>query len=128
MDDMGSRHSRDELAGMSLVAISTPPRTEGHFQIHYNQGADLFTYLKDASIFAVKNGYIEALESMIVRSSLLDHAVDPEQVRVLELRLTKNWYEKLLQATRAINPGETRSSMALMVLSENGDSQYVRLG
>ena len=49
-----------------IAVISTQHRTEisRHFQIHYNLGADLFTYLKDASVFAVKNGYIEALEGM----------------------------------------------------------------
>ena len=31
-------------------------------QIHYNQGADLFTYLSDSSVFAVKDGHVEALQ------------------------------------------------------------------
>ena len=30
-------------------------------QIHYNQGADLFTYLEDPSVFTVKEGCIDAL-------------------------------------------------------------------
>ncbi|TCD66926.1 hypothetical protein EIP91_000765 [Steccherinum ochraceum] len=30
-------------------------------QIHYNKGADLFTYLKDASVFAIHDGYVAAL-------------------------------------------------------------------
>ncbi|KAL5481099.1 hypothetical protein ACEPAI_10040 [Sanghuangporus weigelae] len=37
---------------------------EMSWQIHYNQGADLFTYLKDASIFDIKEGYIMALEGV----------------------------------------------------------------
>ena len=31
------------------------------WQIHYNKGADLFTYLADSSVFAVKDGYIDIL-------------------------------------------------------------------
>ena len=30
-------------------------------QMHYNQGADLFTYLGDQSVFAIKDGYVDAL-------------------------------------------------------------------
>ena len=30
-------------------------------QIHYNEGADLLTYLVDPSVFAIKDGYVEAL-------------------------------------------------------------------
>ena len=29
--------------------------------MHYNEGADLLTYLVDPSVFAIKNGYVEAL-------------------------------------------------------------------
>ncbi|PIL23110.1 hypothetical protein GSI_14419 [Ganoderma sinense ZZ0214-1] len=31
-------------------------------QMHYNQGADLLTYLVDPSVFNVHNGYVEALQ------------------------------------------------------------------
>ncbi|KZV66000.1 enolase C-terminal domain-like protein [Peniophora sp. CONT] len=34
---------------------------EMSWQMHYNQGADLFTYLADSSVFAIKDGCIEAL-------------------------------------------------------------------
>ena len=30
-------------------------------QIHYNQDADLLTYLRDPALFEVKNGYVDAL-------------------------------------------------------------------
>lgn len=30
-------------------------------KMHYNQGADLTTYLSDVSIFTIKDGYVEAL-------------------------------------------------------------------
>ena len=30
-------------------------------QMHYNEGADLLTYLVDPTVFTVKNGYVEAL-------------------------------------------------------------------
>ncbi|KAI1794328.1 enolase C-terminal domain-like protein [Ganoderma leucocontextum] len=35
---------------------------EMSLQIHYNQGADLLTYVVDPSIFDVHNGYVEALQ------------------------------------------------------------------
>ncbi|KAJ3556965.1 hypothetical protein NM688_g1734 [Phlebia brevispora] len=35
---------------------------EMSWQIHYNKGADLFTYVVDPSIFGVKDGYIQAPE------------------------------------------------------------------
>ena len=31
-------------------------------QMHYNEGADLLTYLVDPSVFAIKGGYVEALQ------------------------------------------------------------------
>jgi len=30
--------------------------------MHYNEGADLLTYLVDPSVFAIKDGYVEALQ------------------------------------------------------------------
>lgn len=39
-------------------------------QIHYNRGADLFTYLSDTSVFDIHDGSIFALEgSDTVRSA-----------------------------------------------------------
>ena len=46
-----------DLSGVPMtrhVANETP-------QIHYNEGADLLTYLVDPSVFAIKDGYVEAL-------------------------------------------------------------------
>ncbi|KAH9941879.1 enolase C-terminal domain-like protein [Epithele typhae] len=34
---------------------------EMSLQMHYNEGADLLTYLVDPSVFAIKDGYVEAL-------------------------------------------------------------------
>lgn len=31
-------------------------------QMHYNEGADLLTYLVDPLVFAIKDGYVEALQ------------------------------------------------------------------
>ena len=31
-------------------------------QMHYNKGADLFTYLPESSVFSVKDGYVDVLE------------------------------------------------------------------
>ncbi len=33
--------------------------------MHYNEGADLLTYLVDPAVFAIKNGYVEALTGSI---------------------------------------------------------------
>lgn len=47
-------------------------------QIHYNQGADLFTYLNDPSVFAVKEGYVDApsgTTSALHRSRTRSHSV-----------------------------------------------------
>lgn len=30
--------------------------------MHYNEGADLLTYLVDPSVFGIKDGYVEALQ------------------------------------------------------------------
>ena len=52
-------------------------------QIHYNQGADLLTYLVDPLVFAVKNGYVEALQGMLLL----------EQVRLMVLiPLYRSWF------------------------------------
>ncbi|KAL5522781.1 hypothetical protein ACEPAG_8799 [Sanghuangporus baumii] len=54
------------FAACIQVGISSPNYViqEMSWQIHYNQGADLFTYLKDASVFDIKEGYIMALEGV----------------------------------------------------------------
>ncbi|THH30891.1 hypothetical protein EUX98_g3274 [Antrodiella citrinella] len=51
------------LAACIQVDLAAPNFViqEMSWQIHYNKGADLFTYLKDSSVFAIQNGYIEAL-------------------------------------------------------------------
>ncbi|KAI0034675.1 enolase C-terminal domain-like protein [Vararia minispora EC-137] len=51
------------LAACIQVALHAPNFViqEMSWQIHYNQGADLFTYLSDPSVFAVKCGHIDAL-------------------------------------------------------------------
>lgn len=33
--------------------------------MHYNEGGDLLTYLVDPVVFAVKDGYVEALHGML---------------------------------------------------------------
>ena len=33
--------------------------------MHYNEGADLLTYLVDPSVFAIKDGYVEALTGTV---------------------------------------------------------------
>ncbi|ETW77913.1 hypothetical protein HETIRDRAFT_454000 [Heterobasidion irregulare TC 32-1] len=52
------------LAACIQVALHAPNFIiqEMSWQIHYNQGADLFTYLSDSSVFAVKDGHVEALQ------------------------------------------------------------------
>ncbi|KAI0074077.1 enolase C-terminal domain-like protein [Panus rudis PR-1116 ss-1] len=52
------------LAACIQVDVTAPNFViqEMSWQIHYNQGADLFTYLVDSSVFAVKDGYVNALE------------------------------------------------------------------
>ena len=35
--------------------------------MHYNEGADLLTYLVDPTVFTVKNGYVEALQGTPLR-------------------------------------------------------------
>ncbi|KAI0628549.1 enolase C-terminal domain-like protein [Trametes polyzona] len=52
------------LAACMQVDISAPNFViqEMSLQMHYNEGADLLTYLADPTVFAVKNGYVEALD------------------------------------------------------------------
>ncbi|CAL1699112.1 unnamed protein product [Somion occarium] len=52
------------LAACMQVDITVPNFViqEMSWQIHYNQGADLMTYLVDPKVFAVKDGYVDALE------------------------------------------------------------------
>ncbi|KAI0763170.1 enolase C-terminal domain-like protein [Irpex lacteus] len=48
----------------SMQVDATAPNfviQEMSWQMHYNKGADLFTYLTDASVFAVKEGYVDIL-------------------------------------------------------------------
>ncbi|VDB91240.1 unnamed protein product [Peniophora sp. CBMAI 1063] len=54
---------------------------EMSWQIHYNQGADLFTYLSDSSVFAIKAGYVEALTG-----PGLGISIDENKVREAALR------------------------------------------
>ena len=50
--------------------------------MHYNEGADLLTYLVDPSVFAIKNGYVEALTGVSFsspsRSLLALHRLEHE--------------------------------------------------
>lgn len=50
------------LAACLQVDIAAPNFViqEMSWQIHYNKGADLFTYLANPSIFAIKDGYVDA--------------------------------------------------------------------
>ncbi|THH21148.1 hypothetical protein EW146_g361 [Bondarzewia mesenterica] len=52
------------LAACMQVALHAPNFViqEMSWQIHYNKGADLFTYLVDPSVFAVSDGHVEALQ------------------------------------------------------------------
>ncbi|EJC99191.1 enolase C-terminal domain-like protein [Fomitiporia mediterranea MF3/22] len=52
------------LAACIQVGISTANYViqEMSWQIHYNQGADLFTYLLDSAVFDIEDGCIKALE------------------------------------------------------------------
>ncbi|KZT25655.1 enolase C-terminal domain-like protein [Neolentinus lepideus HHB14362 ss-1] len=52
------------LAACMQVGLASPNYViqEMSWQIHYNKGADLYTYLVDPSVFLVKDGYVEALQ------------------------------------------------------------------
>ncbi|KZT70041.1 enolase C-terminal domain-like protein [Daedalea quercina L-15889] len=52
------------LAACMQVDIAAPNFCiqELSLQMHYNEGADLLTYLVDPSVFAIKDGYLEALQ------------------------------------------------------------------
>jgi len=52
------------FAACMQVGIATPNFViqEMSWEIHYNQGADLLTYAADPAVFAIKDGYIEALK------------------------------------------------------------------
>ncbi|KAI0760516.1 enolase C-terminal domain-like protein [Fomes fomentarius] len=51
------------LAACMQVDVAAPNVViqEMSLQMHYNEGADLLTYLVDPAVFAIKNGYVEAL-------------------------------------------------------------------
>ncbi|KAI0338018.1 enolase C-terminal domain-like protein [Trametopsis cervina] len=51
------------LAACMQVDATTPNFViqEMSWQIHYNKGADLFTYLSDSKVFTIKDGYIDVL-------------------------------------------------------------------
>ncbi|KAI0716967.1 enolase C-terminal domain-like protein [Earliella scabrosa] len=51
------------LAACMQVDVAAPNFMiqEMSLQMHYNEGADLLTYLVDPSVFAIKDGYVEAL-------------------------------------------------------------------
>ncbi|EPQ52282.1 enolase C-terminal domain-like protein [Gloeophyllum trabeum ATCC 11539] len=52
------------LAACMQVGLASPNYViqEMSWQIHYNKGADLYTYLIDPSVFQLQNGYVEALK------------------------------------------------------------------
>ncbi|KAI0754280.1 enolase C-terminal domain-like protein [Daedaleopsis nitida] len=52
------------LAACMQVDLATPNFMiqEMSLQMHYNEGADLLTYLVDPTVFAIKDGYVEALQ------------------------------------------------------------------
>lgn len=52
------------LAACMQVDIASPNFfiQELSLQMHYNEGADLLTYLVDPSVFAIKEGHVEALQ------------------------------------------------------------------
>lgn len=52
----------DRLAVSNLSFLSSVVIQEMSWQMHYNKGADLMTYLVDSSVFNVKDGYVDALE------------------------------------------------------------------
>ncbi|KAL5637031.1 hypothetical protein ACGC1H_000865 [Rhizoctonia solani] len=51
------------LAASLQVGITAPNFViqEMSWQMHYNQGADLFTYMLNPEVFSVKDGHVEAL-------------------------------------------------------------------
>ncbi|OBZ67850.1 D-galactonate dehydratase [Grifola frondosa] len=53
------------LAACMQVDVAAPNFfiQEMSLQMHYNEGADLLTYLMEPSVFAIKDGYVEALEA-----------------------------------------------------------------
>ncbi|KAK7676391.1 hypothetical protein QCA50_020654 [Cerrena zonata] len=52
------------LAASVQVDLTAPNFViqEMSWQMHYNKGADLLTYLVDSSVFSIKDGYVDALE------------------------------------------------------------------
>ncbi|TFY74466.1 hypothetical protein EWM64_g9547 [Hericium alpestre] len=52
------------LAACIQVGLHAPNFViqEMSWQMHYNEGADLFTYLTDPSVFAIEDGHVEALQ------------------------------------------------------------------
>ena len=46
------------------TSISLNIATHGYMQIHYNQGADLFTYLVNTSVFDIHDGCVKTLEGV----------------------------------------------------------------
>ena len=59
-----SCHTGNELAGR-LIRLTFPYHhvsLASLMKMHYNQGADLFTYIQDVSVFDIKEGYIKKLE------------------------------------------------------------------
>lgn len=64
-----SLHPGAELAGTLQGSTPRELLLILRYQMHYNEGADLLTYLVDPSVFAIKDGYVEALQSEQVPQS-----------------------------------------------------------
>ena len=60
IQEMSLQASRSEVNSAPLTDRSAT-------QMHYNEGADLLTYLVDPLVFEIKNGYVPALTGGPVR-------------------------------------------------------------
>ena len=63
IQEMSLQASRSEVNSAPLTDRSAT-------QMHYNEGADLLTYLVDPSVFDIKDGYVDALTGPSTSSSL----------------------------------------------------------
>ena len=50
--------------------------------MHYNEGADLLTYLADPSVFAIREGYVEALTGLFLLIVLNIHVLTRNRARL----------------------------------------------
>ncbi|KAI0316369.1 enolase C-terminal domain-like protein [Amylostereum chailletii] len=80
------------LAACMQVGINAPNFViqEMSWQIHYNQGADLFTYLADPSVFAVKDGHVENLTGPGLGIEINETAVREAAAKHAEERAWRN--------------------------------------